>query len=131
MAASEETQIGDLQREVGDEANLGESSQTNEEQEQERDEIHLPDDDSEERVGDFQPMRRSVSLDSLSALRISSVFAGFNEKTDCEAEIEQRNGNGSKKSWQRRGNCSAAMNRSVSCSGKFLMRSSTQRSNHS
>ncbi|CAK9309155.1 unnamed protein product [Citrullus colocynthis] len=134
-----ETQMGDSQREEGNGANFGESSARNEQQEQEEEEeeeeeIHFPDEDLEERSSDIQPVRRSVSLDSLSALRISSVFSGVNEKMDSEAESMQRNGNGLKKSSQGRGNSSSAMNRSVSCSGKFLMRSSTQRShgtNHS
>lgn len=121
-----ETQIGELQREEGDGANLGESSaRTEEEQEeQEEQETHFADEDLEERSSDIQPMRRSVSLDSLSALRISSDFANVNEKMDSEAETIQRNG---KKSSQGRGHSStSSMNRSVSCSGKFLMRSSTQ-----
>ncbi|XP_038888113.1 E3 ubiquitin-protein ligase RING1-like isoform X2 [Benincasa hispida] len=117
-----ETQMREWQRGEGDGANLGESSTRNEEQEQEQVEIHFPEEDLEE----IQPVRRSISLDSLSALRISSVFANVNEKMDSEAESMQRNGNESKKSYQGRGNSSSAMNRSVSCSGKFLMRRSAE-----
>lgn len=136
----EETQMGDLEMEAGDGENLGENSVRDEEfqeqEQQQQTEIDLPDDvddgdDSEERIGDsdFQPVRRSVSLDSLSALRISSVVAVVDEKMESEAELDQKNGNESMKLRQGRGNSSAVMNRSVSCSGKFLMRSSTQRSN--
>lgn len=90
--------------EVGNGSNSGESSLRNEEQ-QEQDEI--------------QAVRRSVSLDSLSALRIISDLA----------DIGMRNGNDlKKKSSQERVNSSAAMNRSVSCSGEFVMRNSTQSS---
>ncbi|XP_022988848.1 RING-H2 finger protein ATL5-like [Cucurbita maxima] len=104
LVTSEETQMRDLQMEVGNGSNSGESSLRNEEQ-QEQDEI--------------QAVRRSVSLDSLSALRIISDLA----------EIGMRNGNDlKKKSCQERVNSSAAMNRSVSCSGEFVMRNSTQSS---
>ncbi|KAL0559828.1 hypothetical protein IC582_000206 [Cucumis melo] len=107
-----ETQIGELQREEGDGANLGESSARNEEeqeQQHEEEETHFADEDLEERSSDIQPVRRSVSLDSLSALRISSVFANVNEKLDSDAETIQRKG---KKSSQGRGYSStSSMNR--------------------
>ncbi|XP_022952906.1 E3 ubiquitin-protein ligase RING1-like [Cucurbita moschata] len=103
-----ETQMANLQEEEENAANSGENSTRNEEQ----DEIHLE--------SDNQAMRRSVSLDLPSALQISSVLGVVNEKMDWEGESEQRNGNCSEKS-------EGSMNRSVSCSGGFLMRSS----NHS
>lgn len=104
---------GDFGAEERNSGDLGANSVRDQEEE---DEVldSADDGDLQQRVADLQAVRRSVSLDSVSALGISSVL-----KVDCssgEGEMGQKWGS------------SAAMNRSVSCSGKFLMRSSTQRS---